>query len=89
MLVTKGRAKNQFDSAPTSQYYPLAKLLALFSSDAVDMSFEIAVFYKPCDHVLLKGRNGAGIKSESFVKFGHEVPGEHHVAHAQGRGDRF
>lgn len=51
------------------------------------MALEAAAVDELRQHQLLKGGHGAGKMAEALRKEGHEPPGQHHVAHAEGRRD--
>ena len=44
------------------------EFLSLASAYAVDVAFEVAVIYQLRQNILFKGRHGAGVKTELFVK---------------------
>ena len=59
------------------------------SSDSVDMPLKITAVNELCNNKLLKGGNGAGVKSELFLKCFNELFGKHHIAHTQGGRNGF
>ena len=44
------------------------EFLSLASAYAVDVAFKVAVIYQLRQNILFKGRHGAGVKTELFVK---------------------
>ena len=57
------------------------------AADAVDVALKAAVVYYLREDKLLKGRHGAGIEAELFVKKRSQFFRQHHVTHAHGRGN--
>ena len=65
------------------------KLLALFAADFVYVALEVAVFQELCDHVLLKGWDGAGVEAEACVEIDDKFFRQDHIAYTQRGGDGF
>ena len=63
------------------------RLPALAAPDPVDMPFEFPAVEQFREHILLKGRHRAAVKPCPKLKDGQERPGQHHISHAEGRGN--
>ena len=65
----------------------LRQFLPFLSPDPIDMPFKITIIDQFCQHILHKGGNGAGIKSQILPKYLGKVLGKHHIANTQRRGN--
>lgn len=52
-----------------------------FPTDPVNMTFKITAADELGQYKLFEGGNGAGIESQTLLKFRHQMPGQHHIAH--------
>ena len=75
------------------QTFPVRSLsIAIFSlvaPNAIDVPFKITVLKYFCKNELLKGGNGAGIKSQVPIKCFYEIFGKNHVSNTQRGRNRF